>query len=176
MVNGNALHVYYGEGKGKTTAAMGRALRALGQGKHVLIAQFMKRNDSGELTALAGLQGAHICPTEPIDKFTGRMTPEELLQEKKRQARNLDAVERQVEAVAPDMIVLDEVLVAIHTGLLDGERVLRLAEKWLKRAELVCTGRWKDEALAQRADYVTRMVSERHPYEKGIAARRGIEW
>ena len=175
MKNGNALHVYYGDGKGKTTAAMGLAVRALGTGRRVLIAQFLKRNDSGELKSLARLDGARIVLGEPILKLTSRMTPEELAQEKIRQRGKLERIERIAQEASPELIVLDEILVAVHLKLIDESTVIADIDDWLSCSEVVCTGRWVSESILSRADYITRMVKERHPYDQGVKARLGIE-
>lgn len=176
MKNGHALHVYFGEGKGKTTAAMGLAVRAAGQKRRVLLSQFMKTNDSGELASIARIPEIRVVLGEPISKLTTRMTPEELAQEHVRQRQNFEKICAEIDAFVPDLIVLDELLVAEHCGLLDTDCVLACVDRWLDGAEVVLTGRWLSPALMERADYATEMVKRKHPFDEGVMARRGIEF
>lgn len=113
------LHLYTGEGKGKTTAAMGLALRALGHGQRVLIAQFMKDGRSGELTALAQLPGATVFPAKPISGFTFRMTPEQLAQTRQEQTLQAEALAVLIRETQPQTVILDELGQALSSGLVD---------------------------------------------------------
>lgn len=176
MVNGHALHLYFGEGKGKTTAAMGLALRAAGQGRSVLVSQFLKTNTTGELNALAKLDNVRVVLGEPVAGLTMGMSDAEREEERQRQRRNFARVCEAVEAFAPDLIVLDEFLVAERFGYLDSAQAVACIERWLAHAEVVLTGRWASEGLLARADYATEMVKHRHPYDAGVMARRGIEF
>ena len=175
MKNGNALHLYYGDGKGKTTAAMGLALRAAGQGRRVLIAQWLKNNRSGELNALKALANVEIVLGEPIARLTSRMAEEERRREGLRQAAHYDRVAERIEDIHPQLIVLDELAVAIHKGFVDEDEAVTDCVRWLGSAEVVVTGRWAPESLLAKADYITEMVKHRHPYDLGVPARPGIE-
>ena len=125
MKNGHALHLYFGDGKGKTTAAMGLAVRAAGQGRKVLIGQFLKTNTTGEFDSLRKLENVVLALGEPVAGLTMGMSDAEREEEKARQKRNFERICARVEEEKPDVIVLDEFLVADHLGYLDGERAAR---------------------------------------------------
>ncbi len=171
------LHLYYGEGKGKTTAAMGLALRALGHGRKVLIAQFMKTGTSGELAALRQVPGARVEVLSPVRGFFSRMSEGEqarTIREQTRQARDLaDEINRE----QPDMIVLDELAVAWARGAVEDAAAEALVRAALAAGETVVTGRDAPAWLLARADYVSQIASQRHPYQtEGLRAREGVEW
>lgn len=170
------LHLYTGEGKGKTTAAMGLALRALGHGERVLIAQFMKTGRSGELNALKQLSGAHIYEAPPIVKFTFKMTPDELRAACAQQARALGELCALAERERPELTVLDELALTAQRGLVSEADMWRLIEVCLSYGEVVVTGRYAPDSLRQRADYVSEIVKRRHPFDAGIRARSGVEF
>ena len=165
------LHIYHGNGKGKTTAAMGLALRMAGRGKRVVIAQFLKCADTGERLALAGMPGVELLPVPDCLPFTFELTPVRLQQERERYAGML----ARLMELAPhtDLLVLDEVCDAIDTGLADLRAVLALLDAF--EGEAVLTGRLGQPELLERADYVTRMDKERHPFDRGQGARVGVE-
>ena len=170
------LHLYFGDGKGKTTAAMGLALRALGQGQTVLAAQFLKDGRSGELAALRGLAGCEVAAVEPIGKFVFRMTPEEKDEARARQNAEAERLAALVAARKPDLVVLDELALAMRMGMVSEERGWALIEAGLAGGEVAVTGRTAPESLLERADYVSEIVKRRHPYDSGVAARKGIEF
>ena len=172
----NKLHLYMGEGKGKTTAAMGLALRALGHGRRVLIAQFLKDGRSGELTVLKNLSGALVAESVPIADFTFRMTPEQVAETKRQQAAQLDSLFSMVTSKKPDMVVFDELAMAMQLCLVDMGAAWRLIDEALKSGEVVLTGRYAPQELIRRADYVSEIVKHRHPYDLGLPAREGVEW
>ena len=173
----NKLHVYTGEGKGKTTAAMGLALRALGHGRKVLVGQFMKTGQSGELAALKKLDGAVVMTAEPIRGFTFRMDDEQKNRTRAEQTAFCEALVRAVDSEKPDMIVLDELGIALTSGMLDDDAARRLIDRALESGETVATGRRVPEWLLDRADYLSRIMAERHPYQtEGLQARKGVEW
>jgi cob(I)alamin adenosyltransferase len=172
----NKLHLYTGEGKGKTTAAMGLALRALGHGRRVLIAQFLKDGRSGELTAFKNLPGACVAEIAPIADFTFRMTPEQLAETKRRQAAQIEPLFSLIASSRPDMAVFDELAMAMQLSLVDVGAAWRLIEEALKCGEVILTGRYAPQELIRRADYLSEVVKRRHPYDLGLPAREGVEW
>lgn len=165
------LHIYHGDGKGKTTAAMGLALRMAGRGKRVVVAQFLKCGDSGERLALARLDGVELLPLPDCLPFTFEMTPEQLEQERGRYARML----LQLEGLRnkADLLVLDEACDAIDLGLVELDAVLTLLDGY--EGEAVLTGRQGQSELLARADYVTCMEKQKHPFDRGVGARVGVE-
>ncbi|MBR2934595.1 MAG: cob(I)yrinic acid a,c-diamide adenosyltransferase [Oscillospiraceae bacterium] len=165
------LHIYHGDGKGKTTAAMGLALRMAGRGKRVVVAQFLKCEDSGERMALARLPSVELLPLPDCLPFTFELTPAQYQQERERYAQML----ARLGELAPkaDLLVLDEVCDAVDAGLVELSDVLTLLDSY--EGEAVLTGRQGQPPLLERADYVTRMDKQRHPFDRGVQARVGVE-
>jgi len=174
------IHVYTGDGKGKTTAALGLALRAAGHGLRTYIGQFMKGREYGELAAprLLGNDGAGR-PLLTIEQY-GKPTflrAEEVEEKDIHQAREgLGRAEAAMHEGSYDLVVLDEVNVALHFGLLTVQEVVDTIERKPPSVELILTGRRAPEAILERADYVTVMQELKHPYERGVQARIGIEF
>lgn len=167
------IHLYHGTGKGKTTAAMGLALRMAGRGRPVIIAQFLKGADSGERIALAALPQVTLLEIPDRIKFTFQLTPEERRTE---ELRCLDLLQRLSPRLADPsaLLVLDEVCDAVNTGLLPEQALLDLLDR--TAGEVVLTGRTPGEEVVKRADYITFFQKERHPFDKGVPARPGIEY
>lgn len=171
------LHLYTGDGKGKTTAAVGLAARAAGRDWRVCFAQFMKGNDTGELYSLQKLSNVTILRSERNFGFYSTMSEEDKRELTEIHNTILDKLLETAESGSCDLIVLDEVTYPVNWKLLDVhklERLLALAGE--EQIEIVMTGRNAAHFLQERADYVTEMKCIRHPYEKGIPARRGIEF
>ena len=172
--NENKLHLYYGDGKGKTTAAVGSAVRALGQGMDVLFVQFLKDDSSGELEPLRKL-GAEVLCGPAKQKFTFLMDEAEKLECARQQAGRLGQAMAWAESRRDAMIILDEAVDAAELGFLPVEKLCR----WLdacREAEIILTGHSAPQWAAERADYVTCMGCEKHPYQQGQPARRGVEY
>ncbi len=173
-----------GTGKGKTTAALGTAIRAWGDGQKVLILQFIKGAwKYGELKAIETLGKAEgrieIRPMGDGFVFHNKKDPEneERLAEKKELARRAwDMVRKEVMSGAWDLIVLDEINYAIHFGMLETEEVARLIRERPPRLNIILTGRYAPKELIDLADTVTEMTLVKHAFQKGIRARKGIEF
>lgn len=170
------IHLYWGNGKGKTTSAMGLALRAAGRGKKVVIAQFLKGADSGERLALALLPGVTLLPVPEKMSFFPAMNEKEKAEAASQSSLLLSQAAELVAKGACDFLVLDEICVALSLGLLPLEAITRLIDAGPAELELVLTGREACRALMHRADYITEMKNHRHPYDSGIGAREGIEY
>ena len=165
------VHLYCGDGKGKTTAAMGLALRALGQGMRVVVVQFLKNGTSGELEPLKKL-GAAVYSGRPGAKFTFQMNAEEKAQAKKENnARLAEALQQPC-----DLLILDEICAARNSGMVDEALAKQAVLERPQHREVVLTGRNPETWMAEAADYITEMQPRRHPYEQGISARKGIEF
>ncbi|MBN1837456.1 MAG: cob(I)yrinic acid a,c-diamide adenosyltransferase [Spirochaetales bacterium] len=167
------VQIYTGDGKGKTTAALGLALRACGSGLHVYIAQFAKGMHYGELDALA-----RFADLITIRQF-GRacFIHNQPTDEDRRVAREGWAeVQRVIEGQTPDLLVLDEIGIAIYYGLVSEEEVRELIRRRPAGMELVLTGRKVPAGLFELADLVTEMREIKHYYREGLLARRGIEF
>lgn len=175
MAEENGLvQIYYGDGKGKTTAAFGLAFRCAGWGRRVVIAQFLKSSPCGELTAAERFPTLTVLRSKGIHKFTFQMNDEE----KAVVARNCRKLFQEAVALAraedARLLVLDEVIDALRGFLPQEELCAFLDER--PRLEVVLTGHSLPEALERRADYITHMVKEKHPYDRGVTARREIEF
>lgn len=172
----NKLHVYTGPGKGKTTAAMGLALRSLGHGNAALVAQFMKRANSGELAALRKLN-ACVLTAPPISGFTFRMDAETQVKTAAEQTALIPEILRKIAEIAPKTIVLDELGIALTTGMVAREDAEKLIDVALISGETAVTGRNVPDWLLERADYVSRIQADKHPYAtEKLPARKGVEW
>lgn len=168
------IQVYTGEGKGKTTAAFGQALRAAGQGLKVFIVQFLKGGrESGERIALKDHRLIHI---EAFGRagWIDRDRPEP--EDKEMAQQGLSRALAVMEEGKVDLLILDEVNVAIAYGLLPLPEVLDLLNRKPRSLELILTGREAHPRILERADLVTEMHEVKHPAQKGIKARRGIEY
>ncbi len=165
------LHLYAGEGKGKTTAAMGLAFRALGCGKKVVVVQFLKGTPTGEVSVLRQA-GAKVLREESIVKFVFQMTDSEKQQAQKK----YNALLRQAMEEPADLLILDEACAACQLGMVE-EALLKEAVLQRNPAmEVVLTGRNPAAWMVEAADYYTEMKCHKHPYEQGIPARKGIEF
>ncbi len=168
------VHLYTGDGKGKTTAAFGLALRAAGHGLRVLVVQFLKGGKApfGEIEALRALPNVEVAQFGP-GGFVGRDFPFEDGKETAREG--LEFVRRALRSGGYDLVVLDEVAVAVRKGLLSEAEILGLLKQKAKRTEVVLTGRYAGKALREAADLVTEMRAVKHPFEQGVSWRWGIE-
>ena len=168
------IHLYHGDGKGKTTAAMGLALRMAGRDRGVVIAQFLKGEDSGERRALEQLPQVTLLPLPLQVKFTFQLSPQEFQAEAARNRALLDRAETLAHSPSCGLLILDEVCSAVSLGLLPLSDLLAVLDR--AEAEVVLTGRDPAPELCRRADYITYFQKIRHPYDAGIAARPGIEF
>ncbi|MDR3602718.1 MAG: cob(I)yrinic acid a,c-diamide adenosyltransferase [Desulfosporosinus sp.] len=169
------VQIYTGNGKGKTTATFGLAIRAVGHGFRVYIIQFMKgRDDCGELEGLKRLQ-----PECRLEHFGGQGW----VHKGEHQEEHIHAAHkgflRAQEIILSgewDIVILDEVVNALWFELIPESDVFELLSKKPSHVEVVLTGRNASQALIERADLVTEMVLKKHPFEQGIKARLGIEY
>ena len=168
------LHIYHGDGKGKTTAAFGLALRAAGHSRRVIIAQFLKSEQSGERRSMEYVPHVLLLPLPDEIKFTFQMSVTERAECEALCMRMLDDVVRLAEEGS--MVLLDEVMGALSSDMLQLDDVLDCLDALPEDCEVVLTGRNPPDQLLRRADYVTEMKLQRHPYEKGVMAREGIEY
>lgn len=170
------IHIYCGDGKGKTTAALGLALRASGRGKQVLIARFLKTDDSGEVLALARQDGVMVQPCVKTFGFYYQMNGEQKAEAKEYYGKLLEQTLQKAVKEQYDMVILDEIMAACHYGLVE-ERVLT---SFLKNRpmsmEVVLTGRNPSDTLLELADYVSEVQKRKHPYDQGVGAREGVEY
>lgn len=165
------MHLYWGDGKGKTTAAMGLAVRALGQGFKVTVVQFLKSGTSGELESLRTL-GATVYSGKMGNHFFSKMSPEEQSENRKLYLSFLNKI---MESTS-DLLIMDEACGAWEYDLVDRDLLRRVVECRPAGQEMVLTGRHPADWMIDQADYITEMRCHRHPYEQGIVARKGVEF
>lgn len=168
------VHIYCGNGKGKTTAATGLAVRAAGFGKKVVFCQFFKNGSSCEIKSLEKLGDITIlhckksyglfCNMDEREKESARKDYSELLEKAILEAENAD------------LLVLDEAVSSCNHKIISEERILDFLSKKPKNLEVVLTGRNPSEKLLNAADYVTEMKKIKHPFDKSMPARKGIEF
>lgn len=167
-------HVYYGDGKGKTTAAAGLAARVTGAGGRVLFAQFLKNGRSSELKALAAL-GVEIL-AEPCVKFLRDMGEAEGIEAVAAQRGAFLRAAELLKTGVYDLLVLDEALDMADLGIIGREELLALIREKPASLELAITGHAAFPELIGAADYATEIHKVKHPYDKGVKARRGAEF
>jgi len=166
------VHVYTGNGKGKTTAAFGLVLRALGHGMKVYVAQFLKGMDYGEPHSLRRFENVTL-ERFGKPKFIHGKADEE---DRRLAIQGLNRCREVVSSGEYDIVVMDEANVAVFLGLFSVQDLLDVVSKKHERTELIITGRYAPQELIDVADLVTEMVEVKHYYSRGIQARKGIEY
>ena len=167
------VHIYCGDGKGKTTAALGLALRACGRGKKVLMLQFLKGHDTGELKSIEHIPNFEVIKGPEKIKFLSAMDEKEKSEARDMYGKLFEKATKKADEY--DMLILDEAIGAVGGGIIDKNRLVDFIKNKPKKLELVLTGRNPDSELMALADYISEIKKVRHPYDKGITARKGIE-
>jgi len=170
------IHIYIGDGKGKTTAAVGLAIRNLGCNGMIFFAQFLKSRETGEMKVLSKLDG--ITFFRPFMRYKGfifNIDDNKFKEIKEDIEEGFEEIKNIIFNDKFTLIVLDEILDVIELGFLREEDVIDVFDK-LPETEFVITGRKATQAMKERADYITVMKKEKHPFDKGISARKGIEY
>jgi cob(I)alamin adenosyltransferase len=166
------VQVYTGDGKGKTTAAIGLALRAVGAGLKVFMGQFVKGMEYSELKSLARLAPQLVVKQYGRERFVHNKPQEEDVRAGR---AGYEEVKEIIHSGQYDVVILDEANIAVYFQILSVEDLLALIDEKPDTVELVFTGRKADARLLERADLVTEMKEVKHYYSKGITARAGIE-
>jgi len=166
------VQVYTGNGKGKTTAAFGLALRASGAGFRTSIHQFIKNKGSGEVIAVKNIKNIVV----RCGGASGLIMGKPKASDRKAAKACLERARKDMVSGKFDIVVLDEVNVALKLGLVDKKEMLEIIDCRPRGVELVLTGRYCPSCIMRKADLVTEMKELRHPYKKGIPARKGIEY
>lgn len=172
----SCVHIYCGDGKGKTTAAIGLAVRACGSGKKVLITRFLKTDHSGEVKALCRLPEIIVTPCKRSFGFFSRMSEEQKKEAGIYYSQLLKTTLNKAVVENFDLLVLDEIMAVCNVGLVEEERVLEFLSARPENLEVVLTGRNPSDKLLEIADYVSEIKKVKHPYDRGISARQGIEY
>lgn len=168
------IQVYTGEGKGKTTASLGQALRACGHDFRVLMIQFMKGSKNyGELLSSESVPGLEIVQ-KGLPTFVKKGEPSE--EDLRLAAEGMDLARKTVRDAAHDILILDEINCAVDYGLVDLSEVLELIREKPEGMELILTGRYAPKEFIELADLVTEMREVKHHYSSGVEMREGIEF
>ncbi len=166
------IQVYTGNGKGKTTAALGLALRAAGAGLKVFIGQFLKTAEASEHKALARFKDLITIKTFGRKGFVTQPTEEDIALAQ----HGLEECAKAISSGDYALVIMDEINVALHLGLLPLEAVLKILKEKPDQVEVVLTGRYAPKELCKVADLVTEMKEIKHYYTQGIKARKGFEY
>ena len=175
MAEKGYIQVYTGSGKGKTTAAIGLALRAAGRSKSTYIAQFLKKGEYGEILAIEKFLAGFITLQQfglPDFHHQSQGVTEE---ERKAAQAGVEAVKKVLAENKYDVVILDEVNLLLHFKIIEEAVILDLIDNKPGQVELILTGRFAPESIIKRADLVTEMKEIKHYYQRGIQARDGIE-
>lgn len=170
------IHIYCGDGKGKTTAALGLALRAAGSGMRVQIVQLLKGSSTSELHSLARIPNITVSRPEKNYGFTFKMSEEDKRLLIECHNRLLRDAEKRIAGGEIDMLIIDEFNAAYEYDLIDREIADRIVFQKPENIELVLTGRNPQEKFIRAADYVSEIMPVKHPYTTGVQARKGIEF
>jgi len=171
------IHVYTGDGKGKTTAAIGLGIRALGNGYKVYMVQFLKSQDTSELKVIEKLEpGFKLFRFEKKRGFIWNLKEEEIAQLKAEVQEAFSFVKTVLERSECDVLILDEIMAAMGNGLIDVNDVADVLKNKPEAVEIILTGRNAPAVILELSDYVSEITCKKHPFEKGIGARKGIEY
>lgn len=169
------IHIYCGDGKGKTTAAVGLAVRCAGRAYKVLLVQFLKSRDSGELYSLAKLPDIEVMRGKESKKFTFQMNEEEKHALLIEHNKMFEQVLEKIKNGGYSLLILDEVIGALNAKVFEMPKLIEFLRHKPENLEVVLTGRNPAPELVEIADYVSEMRKVKHPMDKGIMAREGIE-
>lgn len=169
------VHVYEGDGKGKTTAAVGLSVRCAGNGGCVLFTQFLKDGSSGEISVLKQMKQITVLPAERKFGFTFLMTEDEKKEASDYYTAYFEKITETVRKTHYDLLVLDEIIGACNTGMLEESLLLEFLDIRPEGLEVVLTGRDPSDSLRQCCDYDSEIKKKKHPFDNGTAARDGIE-
>lgn len=170
------IHLYCGDGKGKTTAATGLAVRAAGAGMQVLFARFLKNENSGELRILDQIPEIEVLHLEKSYGFYRTLSDSDKAKMTAMYRKLWQNIEEKITNGAYDMLVTDELMAAYNYGILEQESVHRFLENKPEKLEIVMTGRNPSERLMELSDYISEIKKVRHPFDQQVTARKGIEF
>ena len=170
------VHIYCGDGKGKTSAAVGLSVRAAGRGKKVLIVRFLKTENSGEVEVLRKIPQITVTPCDRTFGFVFRMNEEQKREASEYFQRRFENAVEEAADGGFDMLVLDEIMASCNYGMVREDAVVEFLKNRPENMEVVLTGRDPSERLIELADYVSEIKMVKHPYTQGIGAREGIEY
>ena len=167
------IHIYTGNGKGKTTAAIGLGVRACGNGLKVYMIQFMKGRRYSEIDSIDSLKNFSVVQFGR-DEFVSKENPEQI--DIDLAQKGLDHTKEIIKKGQYDVVILDEINVAVDYKLIALDEVLKLMDEKPSHMELVLTGRYSHPEMVKYADVVSEILEIKHPYQNGVQSRKGIDW
>lgn len=167
--------IYCGDGKGKTTASIGQSIRAAGSGMRVLFVQFLKDDTSSELNILNSIDKIDVFPTEKSFGFFWNMNDKEKEEAKTFYTNRLTSAITKAVTARYDMLVLDEIIATYNHNFIDRDELINFLKTKPEHLEVVMTGRDPDHTLQKLSDYISSIEKVKHPFDKGIPSRIGIE-
>ena len=171
------VQVYTGNGKGKTTAAIGQGMRCYGNGFKVIMVQFLKSGETGELNTVKELNDRFtIYRFEKEKGFTWTLSETEKIQLKSEIKEAINFIYDVIEKKSCDMLIIDEIMGTLHSGYIKEEQILDIIKRKPEKMELILTGRNVPKTIIEKSDLVTEMKDIKHYFNKGINARKGIEY
>ena len=170
------IHIYCGDGKGKTSAATGLAVRAAGCGRKVLFVRFLKNEESGELKILDEVPEISVVHLERSYGYFNTLSEREKEEVRHMYGKVWSSIPEMTAGGTYDILVMDEFMAAYRYGLIPQEEARAFLQEKPESLEVVLTGRDPDEKLVELADYVSEIRKIKHPFDRGIRARRGIEY
>lgn len=175
-LNNGLVQIYTGEGKGKTTAAIGQGVRSAGYGLKVVMVQFLKGGYTGELTTIANIDNFNIYRFEKERDFVWNLSEDEKEELKKEIRIGYEFIKKHIDECSCDVLIVDEIMGAHYNNFVSVDEIKYLINNKKQSMELILTGRDVPEEIIELADLVTEMKMIKHPFEKGIGAREGIEY
>ena len=167
------VHIYTGNGKGKTTAAIGLGIRATGEGLKVYMIQFMKGRKYSEILALENIKNFTVVQFGR-DEFVSKEQPDQIDIDLAR--KGFEHAKKIINNEKYDVVILDEINVAVDYNLIPLNDVLDLLFEKPEKLELILTGRYVSPEIVKHADLVSEILEIKHPYQNGIESRKGIDW
>lgn len=168
------IHLYCGDGKGKTTAAIGLGIRACGNGMKVLFAGFLKDSSSSELVILNKIKLIDVLFCDKSYDFYYKLKGNEQLEAKQSYLSIFNYIKQNYQKY--DMIIMDEIIHAVNMDIISQSDLLQFLKTAKQTTELVLTGRNPPQIFSENADYISEIFCIKHPYENGMPARKGIEY
>lgn len=169
------IHIYEGDGKGKTSAGIGLSVRCAGSGQKVLYTQFLKDDKSSELKVLEQIEGIHVVHCEKDFGFIFTLSPGGKEDARAFYTEHFRKISKMAVEEGCRLLVMDEMIATYNLNMVDQQEVLEFLKNKPEELEVVMTGRDPAEELVELADYVSRVTKIKHPFDKGVAARVGIE-
>lgn len=171
------IHIYTGDGKGKTTAAIGQGIRACGRGNTVYMVQFLKGQNTGELLTLKSLEpNFKVFRFEKVKGFVWSLTESQLGELKEQINIAFDFIKNTLLNCDCDLLILDEIMGVLSNNFIDAESIIHILKNKPENMEIILTGRNAPKAIKNVAHYVSEIKCLKHPFKNGIPAREGIEY